>query len=296
MSTNISGITNRDENGRYSWEKSVVDVNDVDESFATARDLGYTRLNYARVTTVSTLDKYDHKDLFAIQLQSNGNLKITMKGGDSSDENVLDFSKYEAQLDEIKRELNPLEYAQEQLDKLKEEAETDIFEKNAPGLYMKVYVTKNGKQQLIADSTADKDSDLYKAAVDIMEGEYRAKKGNYYIETGYKDGFDVPSDGTPYALQILQGTTYKHDYVTTEGKSSDSKNEKTTTQKDMDLAATTGSYGTTTISAAYAAQIQAQSYAATATMLSNGYLNMASITSQSSKNKTAEIFSTLLNV
>jgi len=295
MSTDISGVTNRDDSGHYSWEKTVVDVNDVDESFSTARDLGYTRLNYARVTTVSTLDKYDSKDIYAIQLQSNGPLKITMKSG-STEETVLDLSKYEEALDKIKQELDPLGYAQEQLDKLKEEANTDIFEQNAPGLYMKVYVSENGKQKLIADSTADKDSKLYQAAEAIMNGEYKAKKGNYYIETGYKEGFDVPKDGTPYALQILEGKTYKHDYITTEGKSSDSKNKERTTQKDMELEAATGAYGTTSISAAYAAQIQAQSYSATATMLSNGYLNMASITSQSSKNKSAQIFSTLLNV
>ena len=294
MSNNISGVTNRDDSGHYSWQKSVVDVNDVDESFATARDLGYTRLNYARVTTVSTLDKYDSKDMYAIQLQSNGNLRITMKSG-SSDEKTLDLSKYEEQLEEIKRQLNPAEYAQNELDKLKEQAQKDIFEENAPGLYMKVYMTQRGKQVLIADSTADKDSDLYKNAEAIMNGEYKAKKGNFFIETGYKEGAEIPKDGTPYALQILQGTDFKHDYVTTEGKSVDSKNEKITTEPDRDLAnSTTGSYGTTTISAAYAAQIQAQSYATTANMLSNAYLNMASINTKT--DKTAQLFSALLDV
>ena len=294
MSTNISGVTNRDDSGHYSWEKSVVDVNDVDESFATARDLGYTRLNYARVTTVSTLDKFDSKDMYAIQLQSTGNLRVTMKSG-GSDEKTLDLSKYEEKLEEIKRQLNPAEYAQDELNKLKDQAQKDIFEENAPGMYMKVYVTQRGKQILIADSTADKDSDLYKNAEAIMNGEYKAKKGNYFIETGYKEGAEVPKDGTPYALQILQGTSFKHDYITTEGKSSDSKNEEITKEPDRELAnSTTGSYGTTTISAAYAAQIQAQSYATTATMLSNAYLNMASITAKT--NKTAQLFSSLLDV
>ncbi|MBR1604519.1 MAG: hypothetical protein IJ660_00235 [Alphaproteobacteria bacterium] len=294
MSTNISGVTNRDDNGRYSWEKSVVDVNDVDESFKTARDLGYTRLNYARVTTVSTLDKYDQKDMYAIQLQSNGNLRITMKSGDSSDEKVLDLSKYESALEDIKRELNPLDYATDELDKLKKDAAKDIFEQNAPGLYMKVYMTQHGKQVLIADSTADKDSKLYQAAEDIMNGDYRAKKGNYFIETGFKSDAEISKDGSAYALQIQQGTSYKHDYVTKEYKSEDSKNQKTTTTKDMELEASTNTYGTTTISAAYAAQIQAQSYATTATMLSNAYLNLADINTKT--NKTAQMFSTLLNV
>ena len=294
MSSSISGVTNRDDSGHYSWEKQVADVNNVDESFATARDLGYTRLNYARVTTVSSLDKYDSKDTYAIQLQSNGNLRITMKAG-GTEEKTLDLSKYTEKLEEMKRALDPAGYAQAELEKLKEQAAKDIFEENAPGLYMKVYMTQNGRQVLIADSTADKDSKLFQAAESIMNGDYRAKKGNYFIETGYKEGAEVPKDGTAYALQILQGKTYKHDYVTTEGKSDDSKNKEITQTKNMDLAASTGSYGTMTISAAYAAQIQAQSYATTATMLSNAYLNMASVTSGNS-DKGTQLFSTLINV
>ena len=294
MSSSISGVTNRDDSGHYSWEKQVVDVNNVDESFATARDLGYTRLNYARVTTVSSLDKYDSKDTYAIQLQSNGNLRITMKAG-GAEEKTLDLSKYTEKLEEMKRALDPAGYAQAELEKLKEQAAKDIFEENAPGLYMKVYMTQNGRQVLIADSTADKDSKLFQTAESIMNGDYRAKKGNYFIETGYKEGAEVPKDGTAYALQILQGKTYKHDYVTTEGKSDDSKNKEITQTKNMDLAASTGSYGTMTISAAYAAQIQAQSYATTATMLSNAYLNMASVTSGNS-DKGTQLFSTLINV
>lgn len=295
MSSTISSVTNKDDAGHYSWEKSVVDVNDVDESFATARDLGYTRLNYARVTTVSTLDSYDHKDMYAIQLQSNGNLRITMKSG-GNDDKTLDLSKYEAKLEEIKQSLDPVGYAQEQLKKLKEKENMDIFEENAPGLYMKIYMTKNNKQVLIADSTADKDSELYKNAEAIMNGEYRAKKGSYFIESGYKEGAEVPKEGTPYALQILQGKTFKHDYITTESKSVDSKNKEITKQKDLELSAATGAYGTATISAAYAAQIQAQSYATTANMLSNAYLNMASITSKSDSDKAALLFSSLLDV
>ena len=296
MSTNISGVTNKDDSGHYSWEKSVVDINDVDEAFGTARDLGYTRLNYARVTTVSTLDKYDTKDMYAIQLQSNGNLRATIKSG-GNDDKVLDFSKYEKKLEEIKRLLDPAGYAQEELDKLKEQEKIDIFEENAPDLYMKVYMVQRGKPVLIADSTADKDSELYQNAEAIMNGEYRAKKGNYYIESGYKEGVDIPREGTPYALQVMQGTDFKHDYVTKEMKSEDSKNKETTSRPDMELqSATTGSYGTMTISAAYAAQIQAQSYVNTAAMLSDAYLNIASITASKSEDKGALLFSSLLDV
>lgn len=295
--SDISGVTNRDENGRYSWEKTVVDVNNVDEKFATARDLGYTRLNYARVTAVSSLDKYDNKDTFAIQLQSNGNLTISLKSGDAAKENVLDLSKYDAALEEFKQQMDPVGYLEEQIKKREEEANKDIFEENAPGMYMKVYMVKNGKEVLIADSTADADSELRQNAEAIMTGEYKAKKGNYYIETGYKEDAEVPKDGTAYAVQILQGKDYKHDYVLTETKSEDSKNKEITDRPNEELASTsTGAYGVSNISGAYAAQIIAQSDAGAANLLVNGYLNVASMTADDKNNGAATLFSCLLNV
>lgn len=296
MAVNVSGITNKDDSGHYSWEKTIADVNNIDETFANARDLGYTRLNYARVTAISSLDRYDCKDIYSIQLQSNGKLTISLRSGDaSSGDKVLDLSKYDTALEEFKRQLDPAGYAQEQLDKLKEKEKFDIFEEAAPGMYVKVYMVQNGRQVLIADSTAAEGSKLRQAAEDIMTGNYKAKKGSYYIETGYKDGAEVPADGTPYMLQVLQGDTYKHDYLTTETKSEDSKNKKISTQPNTDLASS-NAYGTMRISAAYAAQIQAQSYSGLATMLANSYSNVASLTSSSSDSKTQQLFSLLLNV
>ena len=52
MVSSISSTTNKDENGISSWEKTVQDVNDIDEKFSTARDKGYTRVNYARVNII----------------------------------------------------------------------------------------------------------------------------------------------------------------------------------------------------------------------------------------------------
>lgn len=294
--SDISGVTNRDDEGRYSWEKNVVDVNNIDESFATARDLGYTRLNYARVTAVSSLDKYDSKDTFRIQLQSNGKLTVSLKSGDANKEKVLDLSEYDKKLEELKQKLDPIGYAQEQIDKLKKEEEADIFDDNAPGMYMKIYMVKNGKEVLIADSTAEKGSELRENAEAIMSGDYKAKKGNYFIETGYKEDAEVPKDGTAYAIQVLQGSSYKHDYVLTESKSADSKNEEITDTKDLSLSSTaTGAYGVSTISGAYAAQIIAQSGSGAANMLVNGYLNVASLTADKA-NSSSALFSCLLDV
>ena len=87
----------------------------------------------------------------------------------------------------------------------------------------------------------------------ILSGDYRATKGNYYIEVGKTEDADPKADH-PYAMQILQGTTYKHDYVMTQNDSADTTNKEISTTQDTSLNSTTE---TSAISAAYAAQIQA---------------------------------------
>lgn len=103
MATTVSTTIPADNSSLGYWEKTVTDVNNVDESFANARDLGYTRLNYARVSVVGKLSEYyDSSDMYKIQLQSNGTVSLSIKGGDSSNEKVLDLSAYEQKLDELK--------------------------------------------------------------------------------------------------------------------------------------------------------------------------------------------------
>ena len=77
MATTVSTTIPADNSSLGYWEKTVTDVNNVDESFANARDLGYTRLNYARVSVVGKLSEYyDSSDMYKIQLQSNGTVTI----------------------------------------------------------------------------------------------------------------------------------------------------------------------------------------------------------------------------
>ena len=103
MVSSISSTTNKDENGVSSWEKTVQDVNDIDEKLANARDMGYTRLNYARVTTVGKLAKYDSVDYYKIQVQSNGKLAVSLRSTEGDDEKVLDLSEYDAKLEELRK-------------------------------------------------------------------------------------------------------------------------------------------------------------------------------------------------
>ena len=55
-------------------------------------------------------------------------------------------------------------------------------------------MVKNGKEVLIADSTADKDSEEYQNMSAILSGDYRATKGNYYIEVGKTEDADPKAD------------------------------------------------------------------------------------------------------
>lgn len=284
MVNSIPKATNRDENGVYGWEKTVKDVNNIDETFANARDLGYTRLNHARVTAVGKLGKYDSKDIYSIQVQSNGKLSIALRNTNAEEEKVLDLSKYEEKLDEIKKMLDPEGWKAEQEKKQKELEETDLLDTTAKGMTLKVYTVKNGRQVLLADSTAEKGSKEREVLEEILKGDYRAKAGNYYIEVGTQDGYEFDEDPA-YAMQIMQGTKFKHDYVLTETVSNDTKNKKIST-----VPSETTSSGR--LSAGNAMLIQAQRYQSTAQMLAVGYLNMADI--QNKQNSAAKLFSSLL--
>lgn len=213
MASSISSSTNLNDDGSYGWEKSVTDVNNIDESLANARDLGYTRLNYARVTAVAELGKYNEKDTYKIQVQSSGKLSISLRNA-GAEENVLDLSSYEEYLDELRQQTDPEGYAAEQKKAQEELENTDLLATTAPDMTMKVYQIKNGKEVLIADSTADKDSTEYQNLKALITGEYKATAGDFYIEIGKTEEADNKID-YPYAVQILQGTTFKHDYVMT---------------------------------------------------------------------------------
>ena len=176
--------------------------------------------------------------------------------------------------------------------KKEKEKNAGLLDNEAPGMYIKIYTVKNGKEVLIGDSTADKDSEEYQTMEAILGGDYKAKKGNYYIEVGKTEDADSKED-YPYAMQILQGTNYKHDYVMTQADSADTKNKEISSKPDAALSGTT-TYGTTMISAAYAAQIQAVSNEGAANMLMAGATNLSNITSQYQNTLTASLFSALI--
>ncbi len=264
-----------------SWEKTVTDVNDIDETFANARDLGQTRLNYSRITAVGELSNNDSYDIYKTSIVSKrGKLSLSLQSG-GADDKVLDLSKYEDYINQLKLEFNPEEYYEELKEKEKEDADKYILEDYAPELNVQVYSTdKFGRQVLIADSTAEKDSELYNNLSLMMSGEYEATEGDYYIKVSRNDTV-TSKDNVQYAVQLMMGTSFKHDYIAIENKSEDTKNE--TTSKVPAESSSGANYGTSLISASSALQIMASSDQGAANMLSAGYANLVNIYSKNSK-------------
>lgn len=298
----LTSVSNKVD-GVAGWDKSVTDVNNVDETFANARDLGWSRLNNTRISVAGKLGKYDSHDMYKVQVLSNGKLFVNLRSGDSKEnEKVLDLSKYDTALNKIKNDMaalgikddkpvvdttpkTPLEIAKAEVAKMKEEREkasAGLLEDIAPGMTIKVYMTKGKKTVAIGDSTADKSSKEYANMKSILSGEYRAKKGMYYIEIGTEES---QRKDLPYIMQIKQGSKYVNDYLVTEAQSEDSKNEK--------ISLTSSTSSSEQISSAYAAQIQAQSYQATANMMADAYKNMFSIKNKQSN--AVKMFSSLIN-
>lgn len=264
-----------------SWEKTVTDVNDIDETFANARDLGQTRLNYSRITAVGELSNNDSYDIYKTSIVSKrGKLSLSLQSG-GADDKVLDLSKYEDYINQLKLEFNPEEYYEELKEKEKEDENKYILEDYAPELNVQVYSTdKFGRQVLIADSTAEKDSELYNTLSLMMSGEYEATEGDYYIKVSRNDTV-TSKDNVQYAVQLMMGTSFKHDYIAIENKSEDTKNE--TTSKVPAESSSGANYGTSLISASSALQIMASSDQGAANMLSAGYANLVNIYSKNSK-------------
>ena len=258
-----------------AWEKYVTDMNDIDETFANARDLGHTRLNYSRITAVGTLAQYDTVDIYKTTVDSQrGKIALSMRNT-KGDDKVLDLSKYETYLNELKKQNDPEGYAKEQEEKLKAEAEKGLLGTTAPGMRIEVYYEdKYGRQQLVADSGAEKDSKEYEAMSSLLKGEYEGAQGVYYIKVS-RDEEVSTSEEISYALQISMGEGFSNDYVAIEQSSEDTKNK--TTSK---LPSTTSASGT--LSSVNALEIQATRYQATAQMLQIGYLNMANIYNRNS--------------
>ena len=267
----IPSSSNANDKGQQYWEKQVVDVNNVDESFGNSRDMGYVRLNQARSSVIGKLANNDKEDIYKVQVQSTGKLSLSIKNAEG-DDNVLDLSKYEEALDDLRRQTDPVGWEKEQAEKKAKEAEQVLVELTAPGIHLEVFSSKNGHPVKIGDSHAEKGTKTREAMDQMLSGDYRAQKGEYFIKVTRTEDVSTRED-LPYVMQVSMGN-HKHDYAAKESSSQDTLLKKESTVPMMQSG--------DGLSSVNAMQIQATKHQATAQMLAVGYSNMASIYNRNS--------------
>ena len=90
-------------------------------------------------------------------------------------------------------------------------ADVSFTSQSDQNVHIQVY---NANNQLVADSKPNQGaaSDNYTA---MTQSSYNMKAGTYYIKVSRAAGVSA-STPVNYAMQILQGSSYKNDYVTTQ--------------------------------------------------------------------------------
>lgn len=244
-----------------AWDKTSTDI--YDESIQNARDIGQIRLNYSRLSLVTTLSKNEKEDWFKFNVVSPGNFRLS----------AVNLSAKKEDSDDTK--------AVDELEAAKNEYQKAIDSFKAQGLRVEVYTYKNNRQTLVATND-ESQKKQYEAFESMMRGTYKmTQKGMYYVHVTTKDG--KPSeDDQLYALQLQMGDKYKHDYMTQEQSIDHTK----VTEGDVALAAAEEQFNGVISGSILNAQ-------GAASILSAGYNNLAQINKSSSKNAAARIFSLL---
>lgn len=232
--------------GPKIWEKTFKDANDIDEKFSNARDIGYVRHNQYRATVLGSLAKFDEADIYKVSVQSNAKLSLSLRA-------IEDESK------------KPLD------EKDAPSAEDNLINLTASGMRVEFFsVGKNGKEVLIGDSGAEEGTKLRENMDSLLTGEYKATAGSYYVKLS-RDEDTSKNEEVPYVMQLQQGGTPKHDYVSKEQISDDTRAKKNTNIPKIDNSMLSASTSGALISAQGAVS-----------MLGDGYLNTATMYKKSS--------------
>ena len=172
-----------------SWEKTTTDI--YTESIRNARDMGQARLNYSRLSMVTTLSENEKEDWFSFTTTSRGKLRLTaLNISAAQKENNTDL-KGTTLDEELEEAVSNYEKAIEQF--------------KGQNLKIEVYQYVNNREKLIATNEEGKGKQT-EAFDQMMRGQYNVeKKGTFYVHVTTKDGKPVPED-TLYALQVQLGS------------------------------------------------------------------------------------------
>lgn len=250
------------------WEKTSTDI--YDESASNARDIGQIRLNYSRLSVITTLSENEKEDWFKFNVVSRGKLRLSAVNLSSKEEDTDKTTASDAT---------------DALEDAKNDYQAAIDSFKGKGLRVEVYTYVNNRQTLVATNDESERKE-YAAFEQLMRGEYEvpnSEKGWYYLHVTTESGEPVDED-TLYALQLQMGDTYKHDYLTQEQSIDHTK----VTEGDIALAKAEEAMSNVATSASVLSGQGA------ASILSAGYTNMATIQSMQGKDKTSQLFNLLI--
>lgn len=197
------------------WEKTVRDPLNANENWSKARDLGIARINYSRLSLVAELSKDDSVDYYKFNAISRGNLRISIRDSDAANQDddlpELDANEY------IKAAgIAVEETALDQAEKQKSQFEEILANLRGKNTRMQLFTIKNGKEVVVADSTAEEGSTEFDNFESLSYGEYRLRNSQmFYLKISRIDE-TKSSDVYQYTVQVQIGDNHKHDYLTTE--------------------------------------------------------------------------------
>ena len=249
-----------------AFEKTSSDV--YADTLLNARDIGQIRKNYSRLSIVTTLSENEKEDWFSFTSVSKGKVRLSAVNLSNTEdkEKVSDDTATDA-----------LEDAQKDYEKAIESFQ-------GKNMRVEVYSFVNNRQTLLA-SNDENNKKAFENFKNLMRGEYEIGKGTYYVHVTTEDGSRVSED-TLYALQLQMGDTFKHDYLTKETTIS----HKGMTDGDLAYQAATeeAAAGKSSLSGSLLAAQSA------ASILEDGYMNLANINRAKDKNAAATLFSILV--
>ncbi len=170
-------------------EKQTQDV--YGESWGSARDMGYIRKDYSRISVVSSLSAQDEDsgDWYKFFVQTKGELTMSVKTDAETD-----------------LELDP-------------ESDTyfeDVIEYfSGAGLKIELYQEKGGRMDVVASNDKTQE-DAFATFEQLVRGTLDIQAtGNYYVKVSTEDG-EVPQEDINYILQFQMGDSFKYDFATVE--------------------------------------------------------------------------------
>ncbi len=170
-------------------EKQTQDI--YSESWGGARDMGYIRKDYSRISVISTLSSNDDDsaDWYKFFVQTKGDLRMSVQT-DAETDITLD-PESETYFEDV------IEYF------------------SGAGLKIELYQEKGGRMEVVASNDKEQ-ADAFAKFEDLVRGTLDTQAiGQYYVKVTTEDG-EVPAEDINYVLQFQMGDSFKYDYATIE--------------------------------------------------------------------------------